>query len=696
MHQLGILTFSDCRGGRNGVEYPLALPEIQVCEAENVDWFTGMIARRRNGAINIPMQGSSLGVTIRSLHRFLPTNLENDQQLFAFARSGTGTIGQCARSVFGEWTPVALLDPSQNKGIVEAVSFNYKLFVAHKNINDKLEIFDPLTSTTGFRLASYVAPTPNPGVTASGVAGAISGPRYYSTSVTRQVSGATAARSERSAAGAFTITSQTGWKVTQQPSIATMPYATHWEVYGAVAAAGPWYLLATLPVATTTYIDTLPVASFPPAGVPLAPTAGSQQPAPNGKYLLADEARLLIGGSYAIKGYESRVWWTPVLTDASGVNNDERVNLALNPFIDFEPGEGGGLTGLGGPLFDCPYVFKLERIYKMVRTGNSQAPYRPVTVSRRVGAIHHRTIVSGEDQHGQECLYFLSRRGPYRVGANGVEYLGRDIEDVWGTLNLDTATLSGLETNINVAAGAHGIYHHDLHQVWWWVPTGAYGDAPSVKIVIDTRLARAEDIHGVRGGWCKHTGASARALCSRMASDRTQVSASTSLNPLVLKPYIGYPHLSLPVLLMCDAKNIATDAIVTDVGGDAVEQYTALLRTRAVALNDNVAIHGGVLEGHIVLRHLFTPEGQHLRLATIRDFGVEVRESDLVALPTLKAINELATPLGNDAILAVRDLGAVSAAVVQIEISDKFVGTPIPINWVIDQLVLRVRREEDR
>ena len=130
---------------------PLALPEIQVCEAENIDWFTGMIARRRNGALSIPMAGSSLTSTLRSLHRFLPTNLENDQQLFAFCRTGSGTAGLCARSVFGVWTPVAMLDASQDKGIVEAVSFNYKLFVAHKNINDRLEVFDPITSVSSFR-----------------------------------------------------------------------------------------------------------------------------------------------------------------------------------------------------------------------------------------------------------------------------------------------------------------------------------------------------------------------------------------------------------------------------------------------------------------------------------------------------------------------------------------------------------------
>ena len=69
---------------------------------------------------------------------------------------------------------------------------------------------------------------------------------------------------------------------------------------------------------------------------------------------------------------------------------------------------------------------------------------------------------------------------------------------------------------------------------------------PMLKIVIDTRLARAEDVHGVRGGWCKHSGASARAVCSRMSSDRTQVSASATLNPLVLKPHIGHTSLTCP------------------------------------------------------------------------------------------------------------------------------------------------------
>ena len=483
-----------------------------MCEAENIDWFTGMIARRRNGAINISMAGSSLTSTLRSLHRFLPTNLENDQQLFAFCRTGAGTVGLCARSVFGVWTPVAMLDPSQNKGIVEAVSFNYKLFVAHKNVNDKLEIFDPLTDTTGFRLA-LVPGTDTRASCRSVWRGRIDQRlAVYTIAVTRQVSGVTAARSERSAAGTFNITSQTGWRVTRQAGIATMPYATHWEVYGGAAAGGPWYLLATVPVATTTYTDTLAVASFPPSGVPLAPLAGSQQPAPNGKYLLADEARLLIGGSYAIKGYESRVWWTPVLTDASGVNNDERVNMAINPFIDFEPGEGGGLTGMGGPLFDCPHVFKLERIYKMVRTGNSQAPYRPVTVSRRVGAHSppHDHQRRRSARPGVPLLPLTSRAVP-SGRQRDASTLGRDMEDVWATVNLDTATLSGLETNINVAAGAHGIYHHDLHQVWWWVPTGEYGDA-----------ADAEDRHrhaaGSRRGhsWCaRGLVQTQRGVCSR-------------------------------------------------------------------------------------------------------------------------------------------------------------------------------------
>ena len=169
---------------------------------------------------------------------------------------------------------------------------------------------------------------------------------------------------------------------------------------------------------------------------------GANAPLPSAKYLLVDEARLLLAGWWptapvGTNSYESRVWWTPILYDPSQVANDEHLNLFLNPYIDFDPGDGGEILGLGGPLFDCPYVFKFNRIYKMVRTGLPDAPYRPVTITKSCGCIHQRTIVRGEDENGAEALYFLSKRGPYRIGAQGLQYLGRDIEDLWKKVNLN-------------------------------------------------------------------------------------------------------------------------------------------------------------------------------------------------------------------------------------------------------------------
>ena len=311
--------------------YPLALPEIQVCEAENIDWFTGMIARRRSGAINISMAGSSLGVSIRSLHRFLPTNLENDQQLFAFARSGAGTVGQCARSVFGVWTPVAMLDPSQSKGIVEAVSFNYKLFVAHKNINDKLEIFDPLTDTTGFRLASVRGTD-----TRASRRSVWSGRIDQRLALVHHRSHPASQWRHGCAVGAqcgrhLQHHQSTGWRVTRRQASPRCPTPRTGKCTEAQRRGDRGYLLATCPWRPRPTPTRLRLPASRPRVFRWRPWPGASNRRPTGKYLLADEARLLIGGSHAIKAYESRVWWTPVLTDASGVNNDERVNLRSTP-----------------------------------------------------------------------------------------------------------------------------------------------------------------------------------------------------------------------------------------------------------------------------------------------------------------------------------------------------------------------------
>ena len=102
---------------------------------------------------------------------------------------------------------------------------------------------------------------------------------------------------------------------------------THWELEAADAAVGPWYLLATLPIATTTYTDTNATI---PTTTPSKPL-GTYDPPPSAKYLATDGLSLIMGGSWenvAAAGEtfpkHNRVWYTPPL-GTSDVGDDERI-----------------------------------------------------------------------------------------------------------------------------------------------------------------------------------------------------------------------------------------------------------------------------------------------------------------------------------------------------------------------------------
>lgn len=659
---LGFLTLHDFRGGRNGADPLTAIPETQCADAINVDWYRGMLARRRPGASLCPGgPPSSLTRAIFSLIRFIPGRSETQTRLFAFDRDGLRAAYFITNAGWAD-TGMGTLDLTH--GIVHGVSFNGKLFLAGANTTDTLHYYDAVENS--IKTVGIAAPTAPPVVTPSGVAGSVTGLRFYKIRWTQRSGTVTVRRSEMSSQAGLSITSQTGWKITRPAD--PLDETTHWELYGA-AAGDSYYLLNTVPIATTFTLDQIAPASFPPLNAVLAPIEGAYTPAPNGKYLLVDESRLLIANTTTDP---SRVWWTPILNDASGDGNDERVNVSQRPWIDFDPGDSGEITGLGGPLFDSPYIFKMDRVYKMVRTGLALAAYRPVTVSKKCGALHHRTIVLGDDETGNECLYFLSRRGPYRVGVQGVQYCGRDIEDLWATVNLNTA--AGRDD----APAAHGVYHADLHQVWWWVPTTL--DCSTLRLVFDTRLGQFTQVDGVRAGWAQHTGQSARTWCSEMFADAVTEPLPPEEDSLHLKPYFSQAG---PDGLPDDVPRVwMGDYGYTDHGAG----YIASVRSRGIVMSETIALHGGVLEGHVIV----SPGVHNFTVSTLRDYGVEVRTSAPFAVTAVPP-TMLGFPLPR-VLLPVRDLAAVSCAVLQIEYAD----TPLSEIWELDQIVLRVRREEDR
>lgn len=668
-----LLTITDLRGGRNGVDSPLQLEADQCAEAINVDWFVGLMGRKRTGAT--ALWGPAPSNVILSILRHVVAE-ERDNELWGF--DGTGAV---RRLLAGAWSSLSLMNPSATDPIVVVgVSFNGKLFLAYPNTDARLHVWDgTVIRAVGLSAAPIAA-----SVTAAAGTG-ISAYRGYRIDYTRQDSGVTVRRSELSPVKSLTIANNGGWVITRGALL--NEGETHWELYGSAVTGtasndpGPYYRIATIPIGTTSYTDILPPASFP-GTLELWPLIGSYTLPPDARYLIVDEARLISAGRWNLlptisSQQASRVWWTPILNDASGVGNDERFDWTTSniPFIDFDPGEGGEIRGVGGPLFDAIHVFKYDRIYKMVRTGVAGAPYRPVTVTKRCGTIRHQTIVLAEDESGHECLYFLSKRGPYRLGQNGLQYCGRDIEDLWATVDLTKAS--------DVAKGAHGIYHADLHQVWWWVNTGVSASgSPDLKLVFDVKQGRFTEVGGVRRGWCQHQGRSSYAWCSTMYSEKFQVDATPVQNSLKLKPYIGSAEELNP--------STATRFWVCDVGVRDLGSFVpTLIRTGVVLPGGSVALHGGVIEGHLVGWSLPypapTPATLPISVTTIRDFGLEVRTAVAAIGPT--------TPVTTRVIVPLRDLGAASCAALQVEISNPGI---IDGQYALDQLILRVRREEDR
>lgn len=218
----------------------------------------------------------------------------------------------------------------------------------------------------------------------------------------------------------------------------------------------------------------------------------------------------------------NRYWWTAPL-GATDNGDDERISNTseIKNYDDIEE----DFTGLGGPLNGSVFLFSYGGVWKGINTGLAAAPYVTMRIAGASGAIHHRTIIKGEDENGEPALYWLSPVGPVRYGTRGFQRLHEDIDDIWRDVNLSATSQV-----------AHGVYHRDKHQIWWWVATGG-ANTPNKRIVFDVKLGKiidAQSDNAVRKGWAIHTGDSCAAACSTMMSDSLGATMSATL-----KPYIG-------------------------------------------------------------------------------------------------------------------------------------------------------------
>lgn len=611
---LNVLNVTSLRGGVNYTDPPVSLPADAAVSSINMDFSESTLGASRNGAITVssPENGNTV-----KLYRHFPTNAIKDAQLFA-TFNNAGTAKAYLRSpILGWGSALTFKDaPTMSEGLlgeVQCQSLHGKLFLAYPSSQDRLHVID--AGSTTIRRAGLAAPAaaPTVGNTGSGTYAAVL--RYYRVRYTVQSSGVTVLRSEPSASQSFTPSgSGTAARVTKPAAVSEGE--THWEVEASVDNVN-FYRLATVVVGTTTYDDSASVATY--SSNPLSADIGDYTLPFSSKYLVADEDRLVMAGSWSNDAYKSRVTWTPVGA-SPGVGNDERLELDTDPFCDLNGYEGGEITALSRSTNGYLYAFKNGQVYRLVRTGNRAQAYVPLLISPSVGAFPN-SVVPAFDEVGNPAEYFWDMQlGPQRIGASGVEDCGQDIRAIAAAVNADAA--------IPVV----GLYYPNRKQVWFYIATGA-NNTPNHKLVFQIRDGRRQ-ADSVRGGWTLHTGASCTALTATMYS---RVSAQINATSNDMLPTIGLPSTGASIVALADTGGL-------DLG----EDFLASVMSRPFS------VAGLLRKMGATAATLVARQGADARvlMQAVRDYGTET-ESLPVSLES-ETQTRIIAPIDNFALSELR------------------------------------------
>jgi hypothetical protein len=588
------------RGGLNNCDPAISLPDDQCLIANNVEWVRSTLGERRKGCTGVTLPASISGKDrVTFLHRHLPTSDETAAELWALGLTGTSSSQLSYKDT--TWHDVTLNDAATLTGFSPyqwvASSIHGKIFIAYDSAVDRLHCRDA-GSTTLRRcgLAEPVAPTG--ANTAAG--GTFTGTRYYRVRYTVQVAGVTTIRSEPSPALTFAPSGiKTGVTVTKPASISENE--THWELEASLDNAN-FYVIATTVVGTTTFDDTTNVATGYAQTYPLSEPIGAYSLQPSYKYLCIDADRLMGGSSWEDASKGSQVSWSPV-TNAEGVGNDERLDLTTDPTIDLDSYEGGALTGLVAGNSGSVFAFKMGHIYKLVRTGNPLQAYDVVTITKERGALPG-SVVSGMDQNGAPCIYFLDPQvGPCRYGNGGLQWLGADIWD-------GTWTDATLGVNLNAAkAVCSALYDPRKRQVQWsYSKIGS--DRPNQGLIIQTDLTKPGE-SGAHGGISLWDGIRIEAFASCLFADNIDAGTARNLN---LRPFVGVEGHNL--LQRCDTGN-------TDDAASSATTYTARIVTKPYQLT-NMLNQFGVMAAYLMAA---ATSGAELTLNLYKDFSTSVSKA---------------------------------------------------------------------
>lgn len=495
------ITWSRNRG-RNGWDIPSDLPEDMVAEAIDVVLVKNTLGQKRQGTATQAITGTF--TSYYALARYVPGQSEAAAELFIVSNDGTPKIGRVAAGT--AFTDLTLADNIATKPQdAHFAVLNGKLFIAYDSAVNRLHVFDPNTSTSAVRRSGLAAPA------AATVAdlGAGSGSyaatlRYYRIQWVTQVSSTDRIYSNLGTAVSFTpVGNGTHARVTR-PSLAGES-ETHWRVWGSEDGELYYRISGAIAVATTTFDDNTAPASYADVFDEAAPEEGAFTPWPSVKFLLSTGDRLVGFGVWessagtGLAPKNGRVYFSPVL-DTTDVDDEERVSdtVTISGYIDVGRNAGAEDRAIAGPLDGQILVFQSRGLHMLISTGEADQPFRRITLSPRIGAVNQWSTFVGEDEAGRACIYWLDpERGPYRYGAEGLQWCGYDIQDIWRTVNLAATTRV-----------AHGVYDPELRRCLFWLATGS-SNAPNEAVQFFVREGEPTKVEGVRYGWARMTCADA-------------------------------------------------------------------------------------------------------------------------------------------------------------------------------------------
>lgn len=661
------LVIGDLSGGRNGADPAFLLPDSQCVEAFNVDWTHASVAHKRLGATNFPIQApvglppftghiSFLGRHVPNVpvDAYHPTVDERNAELWAADDAATPVIGvrqAVPGGAFGFIAPT-ISDPVTGKGWqIQGVTLRGRYYLAYQSGVNRLHVAS--SGSTAIVRCGLKAPAGVPTMADTGTGSYPATARAYRVRAITQASGVTTRRSEPgpSSAGFTPSGTGSGVLITYPTTGAPGEGETHYELE--VSPDGiNFYVLHTDPIGTGSYTDTTAWTDY--HLLPVSPATGTYGLQRSYRFLAVDNNRLIGFGCFDQTDLQTRLEFSAVI-GSSNVSDAERV--PLNNYIDLDDADGGEPTGLIGPVFGAVYAFKYHQVWKLTPTGDVNAPYSIYPVSKVVGAVSQRSIVLAEDLNGNPVVYFLSTRGPYRLGVSGLQFLGWPIDDL----------VRGPATGVNFDATnvvAHALWYAEKGQVWFYVATGTYND-PNEKWMFDVR----------RSAWARHRGASTTARCSLMYA-RAPATAG-SKGSYDRKPYIGQWDDSVlvgpppgPQIWRCDDENAGG----TDVGF----LFQGYVLTKPYPLG-GLGAYCTVGQGTLVA---VASSGSQVSLSITRDFGLETRSS-LASL----------TPVASEArIQHLFDAAGMGGAwVVQFWIGDTGAVGDV---WTIDAVTVNYTKDE--